>query len=88
MEKFGIFELLDALSQITAGTDGQNPPSAPEKDDAAFAPPAYTQDKNAPDTPKQQTADSDPLPRQNDPSKAFEEFLSRHNPISEKIDKK
>ena len=29
MEKFGIFELLDALSQITAGTDGQNPPSAP-----------------------------------------------------------
>ncbi len=88
MEKFGIFELLDALSQITAGTDEQNTPYTSEKGDVAFAPPAYTQDQNTPDTPKQQTADPDPLPRQNDPAKAFEEFLSRHNRISEKIDKK
>ena len=31
MEKFGIFELLDALSQITAGTDEQNTPYTSEK---------------------------------------------------------
>lgn len=53
MEKFGIFELLDALSAITAATSGEKAPSSPapsraeEKTetkrtpDAAFAPPSY-----------------------------------------------
>ncbi len=44
MEKFGIFELLDALSALTAGEQTQ-----PKADDPAFSAPAYgTETPSAP----------------------------------------
>ena len=90
MEKFGIFELLDALSQITADQNQAVTPQSPEPSDSAFTPPSYentgdTPVKKQPSAPTQEAA---PAPQRGDPSKAFEEFLSRHNRISEQIDKK
>lgn len=42
MEKFGIFELLDALSALMQEEKTESAaPQTPKKEDAAFAPPAY-----------------------------------------------
>lgn len=85
MEKFGIFELLDALSQITAVENQPAQPQSPETNDAAFTPPSYG---NAAEPEQPEAAQSGATePKRNDPSKAFEEFLSRHNRISEQADK-
>lgn len=79
MEKFGIFELLDALSALTA-QDGANtertestPPSPTE---SAFTPPAYG-------ASPEQAAPAKAAATQND---AFGAFLSRHDSISKRID--
>ena len=77
MEKFGIFELLDALSALTAQNgpepDG-DPPAAPRLPDGAFDPPAYGGE------PPQKTGG-----REND---ALAGFLARHDAVARKAEKK
>lgn len=74
MEKFGIFELLDALSAITAA----QPPAQqqPRQDDAAYLPPVYG---DAPQPPAQEPA------RQTDG--ALASFLARHEAIAKKAER-
>ena len=82
MEKFGIFELLDALSAIADATekgaegpvphaenDGDKPPK--RTPDAAFAPPAYGSDAAQPSSG----------------SSAYEGFLARHTSATSKVKK-
>lgn len=75
MEKFGIFELLDALSAFTdaAQEEKPEPPTAttPSEQDAAFAPPDYA-------APQTETG-----VRQS----ALSSLLARHEALSKKIDK-
>ena len=77
MEKFGIFDLLDALSAITeAETDAPEPepaPARPATDDAAFAPPPYA----APTGPAAAGTNT-----------ALSSLLERHERLSKKIDGK
>ncbi len=73
MEKFGIFELLDALSALTAH---DRPASAdetahPSSDDRAFRPPDYGQPQAAP-TEKNEDA--------------LKAFLARHDAVAHKAD--
>ena len=74
MEKFGIFELLDALSALAAAdTDGdKTPPAPPSADDAAYKPPAYTAEGGASD----------------EQNGALADLLARHDALSKKIDGK
>ena len=75
MEKFGIFELLDALSAMTERTaveKSPEPASAPTPENAAFQPPAYT----APQT------DETPSPK----TSALNAFLKKHDSVSNKAD--
>ncbi|MDE6273475.1 MAG: hypothetical protein K2L87_00300 [Clostridiales bacterium] len=85
MEKFGIFELLDALSQITAVENQPAQPQSPETNDAAFTPPSYGSETKA--EPTEAAQSSAPQQKASDPARALEEFLSRHNRISEQADK-
>ncbi len=75
MEKFGIFELLDALSAFTDAAQEEKsvPPAAttPSEQDAAFAPPDYA-------APQSETGTH---------QSALSSFLSRHEALSKKIDK-
>ncbi len=77
MEKFGIFELLDALSAITAKTDGETPEERPNAHDKAFSPPGYGTD------PSSQNAEEPTKP-----ADAYGAFLSRHDAISKQIDRR
>ncbi len=84
MEKFGIFELLDALSAITAAAppsgeaeqkDSSAEPAAEKKKktpDAAFAPPAYG-------TPEQTPAGTQ--------NTALGSFMARHDAAKERAKK-
>ena len=78
MDKFGIFELLDTLSQIAASTQEENPgeqeapASPPSADDKAFLPPEFNGA-----TPNAQL--------QRD---ALDALYQRHESISKRIDKK
>ncbi len=77
MEKFGIFELLDALSALTARdtaapNDEKNQPSP---DDRTFRPPDYGQ-----------TATEQTVPRQTNDD-ALSAFLARHSAVAKKADK-
>ncbi len=79
MEKFGIFELLDALSAMTAPSgapEGQNKQTPPSPQEAPFSPPVSGA-----------TADSAPTANgATDKSDAFSAFMFRHDSISKKID--
>ena len=84
MEKFGIFELLDTLSALTAPVNGaeaetgdENP--APETakanpQDDAFAPPVFGAPPLKEEAPAQKNGD------------AISALLQRHERISKKID--
>ena len=81
MEKFGIFELLDALSALTAHRGGENdgltaPPDALAADQKP--------DKSAPsrpaDPPQTPSASSAPSPD------ALSAFLARHDRMSRKAE--
>ena len=80
MEKFGIFELLDALSALTAqnGQPQEPPPEeeapSPKKPDGAFAPPSYGGEQ-----PKKTGG------READ---ALSGFLARHDAVARKAEKK
>lgn len=74
MEKFGIFELLDALSALTEENPPQKEePLSPGKNaapDGAFAPPAYGEQ------PPKGTAGAE----------ALQGFLARHDAVARKAD--
>ena len=74
MEKFGIFELLDTLSALLLPDAPPDAPqkTAPQKSDAAFAPPAYG---------------ADPPPAQPSSSAtALSSFLEKHEKTVKKVD--
>ena len=76
MEKFGIFELLDALSAITETLEPPTPPlSETEKrtPDAAFSVPDYGTEL--------------PPPPQETEAHAIDNFLARHDAFSKKAKK-
>lgn len=90
MEKFGIFELLDALSALTAKKDEQSAPPvsassapsvSPSAEDAAFAPPQYIPDQREKD-PVPDTQAEEP-PRHD----ALSDFYARHNAVARKAKK-
>ena len=96
MEKFGIFELLDALSALTAPQNAaasENPapqnasaPENPANQHDYFAPPAYAAAPVESETPKQ-----DPFaafPPSEEKSDAYSAFLARHDEASRRIDGK
>ena len=85
MEKFGIFELLDALSaialdgeeQTTAADEAQSAAprsSPPRQDDSAYAPPVY-----AAFSPDAQQAGQNENPPKTAGASAIEEFYKRHD---------
>lgn len=76
MEKFGIFELLDTLSALTAPQKEENEEehSAPNAQNTAAQPPVLQTQEPSPDV--------------NPRLSAFESLISRHDGISKRIDKK
>ena len=87
MEKFGIFELLDTLSAITAPLSeaesaeteqAQPQPERANPQDSAFSPPAFG-------TPP--LRENAPAPEK-ESGNAFTALLQRHETISKKIDGK
>lgn len=88
MEKFGIFELLDALSALTAPDSApsakndkplEQTPQPPRAEDAAFSPPVY-----GGFSPEQPAAEQHPSGEQD----ALSALLSRQEEISRRIDKR
>lgn len=78
MEKFGIFELLDALSALTAQKEEQASPPAEQtaerkRPDETFVPPSYGEAQSAP--PAAHDAD------------ALAGFLARHDAVARKAKK-
>ncbi len=73
MEKFGIFELLDALSAITAAAGTEDKDAQTDK---AYLPPSYGE--SAPSAPAAPSAERD----------ALQSFLARHDAIAKKADRK
>lgn len=71
MEKFGIFELLDALSALTE-TDEKPEPSQPRTPDGAFAAPDYGLPAQEPPAGGQTALDG---------------FLSRHEAAKNRVKK-
>ncbi len=97
MEKFGIFELLDALSAVTApdGTedrlpspekDGGDAPavSRPDASQSAFAPPSYGPPPDPPEEKEKTGAAAFP-PREK--GNAVSALMERHEKMSRRIDK-
>ena len=85
MEKFGIFELLDALSALTAPQNTPAPENTPPSMDDYLAPPAYA----AP--PKESAPPADPFaafPPSEEKADAFSAFLARHDEAVSRIEKK
>ncbi len=73
MEKFGIFELLDTLSALILpdGAPPAPPETAPQKSDAAFAPPVYGDAGTE---------------RENSSAAAISSFLEKHDRTVKKLD--
>ena len=91
MEKFGIFELLDALSAITALPQEEEAKSSVL--DSAYLPPDYPiSDAQREDTPSayaeqhDSTAESVKTPRPD--QDALAGFYARHNAVAKKAGKK
>ena len=81
MEKFGIFELLDALSALTARENASEEKSSAQ--DKVYLPPAYP----APEPPAEAQPTSKPQPPH--PEKdALAGFYARHDAIAKKAGKK
>lgn len=77
MEKFGIFELLDALSALTAQNvppPAEEPPAKKRQPDESFDPPAYGGE------PQEKTGGRE--------SDALADFLARHEAVARKAEKK
>lgn len=97
MEKFGIFELLDALSALTAPQNTPAPENPAPQDVSApenpapkrhdyLAPPAYA----APAKESEASAQNPfaAFPPSEEKSDAFSAFLARHDEVSRRIDGK
>ena len=85
MEKFGIFELLDALSVLTAKEDTEKSVS-PSATDNAFAPPKYSAPDKSPDGEENAAAETDTestAPRHD----ALSNFYARHDAVARKAKK-
>ena len=76
MEKFGIFELLDALSALTEqnAPPAEEPAPSPRQPDGTFDPPVYANDP----PPKAGGREAD----------ALAGFLARHDAVARKAEKK
>ena len=89
MEKFGIFELLDALSALTA-QDKPQEEVKPSAKDAAYQPPVYSAGESAAKEPHNTSAqgaqDKDVHPHAE--SDALADFYARHNAVAKKAGKK
>ena len=81
MEKFGIFELLDALSAIAMPDPAEI--NTPNTQDQAYQPPAYSAE-NETRTDAVQADEEAPRPG----SDALSGFYARHNAIARKATKK
>ena len=80
MEKFGIFDLLDALSAFASAGKEAEGNKKQDLNSAAFAPPSY----GAGQSGGQETAPEAPsAPKQGE---ALSAFLNRHDSLSKKID--
>lgn len=81
MEKFGIFELLDALSAIALDGEEKNEQAHPDGNDPVYAPPVYP------------TGEAEPKPSAEEPQKkppvntgefAIRDFYKRHDTRAKK----
>lgn len=81
MEKFGIFELLDALSAIALDKEEPAPPVRAKGDDPVYRPPAYgqTESEDQGDTPS-----DPPAPPQKTGEYALDEFYRMHDSRAKK----
>ena len=84
MEKFGIFELLDALSALTA-QGGPQEEIKPSQKDAAYQPPVYPSSAPAKE-PKESAEGKEERPHAE--SDALKDFYARHNAVAKKAGKK
>lgn len=90
MEKFGIFELLDALSVITAQ---QNPEAEkPSAQDSAYMPPAYgspqPNSQTEPTPPQKDEPKPESKPQPHAEADALAGFYARHDTIAKKAGRK
>lgn len=82
MEKFGIFELLDALSAFASAGKEPQEDARPDANTSAFAPPSY----GAAYDPVQNPAPEPPSQKKQED--ALSALLARHDALSKKIDDK
>ena len=100
MEKFGIFELLDALAAVSASTEEAAAPQTeegPSAEDSVFAPPDYSAAPPSASTASAPSAPEEPAsaesavsmfpPREDEPN-ALTSLLERHEKIARRVDKK
>ena len=80
MEKFGIFELLDALAALTAPDSA--PKESPSLQDSAYLPPVYNAEPQPAEEEK--TPPEAPRPEQD----ALAGFYARHDAVAKKAGKK
>ena len=87
MEKFGIFELLDALSAIVLDGEDAPPEQTPRPSDGAYAPPVYgVPPKSAPSETeeREQSAHKNTPAQKNAGEYAIEDFYRRHDSRAKK----
>ena len=91
MEKFGIFELLDALSALTAVPPEEE--QAADALDAAYLPPDYPlpkpqKDTSPPHAEKMHDVEGEPPKTPRPDQDALAGFYARHNAVAKKAGKK
>lgn len=90
MEKFGIFELLDALAALTAVPQEEELPSSAL--DSAYLPPDYplsdSQRDNSTHTTEQKSDAAEPPKAPRPDQDALLGFYARHNAVAKKAGKK
>ena len=92
MEKFGIFELLDALSALTALPPEEE--GAPPKTDSAYLPPNYPtfgsqeEQRSTPSAQKNADPAAEPPKSPRPDQDALAGFYARHDAVAKKAGKK
>lgn len=90
MEKFGIFELLDALSALTAVPPEEE--LSPSALDSAYLPPDYPladpQQESSSRTAEEKPASSEPPKAPRPDQDALAGFYARHDAVAKKAGKK
>ncbi len=85
MEKFGIFELLDTLSALTANKTEQ--PTAPQEESVEQASPSAAPVYGAPTPAERENPNATTPNAQTKNEAAFAAFISRQEEISKRIDR-